>query len=84
MYCLVLEFKNLKKVQKIKDKVIEVNKLKEQSDRLYENAIRELYQNENDSIQILKWSNIYETVKDCFDLCENIADCIEEVLLKNT
>lgn len=84
VFDLVVEFKNFKKMKEIKEKVIEVNKLEEQADRLYEKSIRELYKTETDSIQILKWSNIYETLEDCFDECEEIADCIEDVILKNT
>ena len=84
VYNLVVEFKNIKKMREIKEKVIEVNNLEEQADRLYENSIRELYKNERDLIQIVKWSNIYETLEDCFDACEEIADCIEDVILKNT
>ena len=80
---LVIEFKNLKKIQEIKDKIVEINKIEEQADRLYEKSIKELYKNEKDLIQIVKWSKIYETVEDCFDACENIADYIEEVLVKN-
>lgn len=84
VYDLVVEFKSFKKMKEIKEKVIEVNKIEEQADRLYEKSIRELYKNEKDLIQIVKWSNIYETLEDCFDACEDIADCIEDVLLKNT
>lgn len=84
VWSLLVEFKNFKKMKEIKEKVIEVNKIEEQADRLYEKSIRELYTNETDSIQIIKWSNIYETLEDCFDECEEIADCIEDVVLKNT
>lgn len=83
VYNLVIAMKNLKNAKDIKENVIEVNKLEEQADRLYEEAIRKLYQNENNAIQIIKWSKIYESIENCFDACENIADCIEEVLLKN-
>ena len=84
VYDLVVELKNLKKVKEIKDKVIEINEIEEQSDRLYEESIRNLYKNEKDVVEILKWSNIYNTVEECFDACEVIAYCIEEVLVKNT
>lgn len=84
VYELIIELKNLKKIKEIKEKVIEVNKIEEQADRLYENSIRELHKNEKDPVQIIKWSNIYGTVEECFDACESIADCVEEVLLKNT
>lgn len=81
---LIVEFKNLKKIKEIKDKIIEINKIEEQADRFYEESIKELYKNEKDFIQIVKWSKVYETVEECFDACENIADCIEEVLVKNS
>lgn len=84
VYNLVLELKNLKKIKEIKDKVIEVNRIEEQADRLYEKSIRELYRNEKEPVQIIKWSNIYGTVENCFDACEKIAECIENVLVKNS
>lgn len=84
VYDLIEELKNLKKVEEIKNKVIEVNKLEEDADRLYEKSIKELYVNQKDVVEILKWSNIYETVEDCFDACESIAYTVEEILVKNT
>ena len=82
-YELVVEMKNMKNIQAIKEKVIEVNKFEEQADALYQNTIKNLYQNEKDPIQVIRWSNIYNIIEECFDACENIADCVEEVLLKN-
>lgn len=83
VYDLVIAMKNLKNAKEIKNEVVEVNKLEEQADRLYEESIRKLYISENNAIQIIKWSKIYESIENCFDACENIADCVEEVLLKN-
>lgn len=82
-YELVVEMKNLKNVKEVKEKVIEVNGLEEQADRLYEDSIRELYKNEKDPIQVIKWAHMYESIENGFDACENIAQCIEEVFLKN-
>ena len=82
-YNLVVIMNNLKNAKEIKEKVIEVNKLEEEADRLYENSIRELYKTQKDPIEVIKWSNMYNVLENCFDACENIADCIEEVLLKN-
>ncbi len=84
VYDLVVELKNLKKTEDIKNKVIEVNKIEEQADRLYENSIRELYKNEKDAVEIVKWTNIYRMIENsCFDACERIAECIDNVLVKN-
>ena len=84
VYDLIIQLNNLKKIEEIRDKVIEVNKLEEDADRLYEKSIKDLYSNQKDVVEILKWSNIYETVEDCFDACESIAYTVEEILVKNT
>lgn len=84
VYDLVLELKNIKKIKEIKDKVIEVNRIEEQADRLYEKSIRELYRNDKEPVQVIKWTNIYGTVENCFDACEKIAECIDNVLVKNS
>lgn len=84
VYNLIIEFKNLKKVKEIKERVIEINKIEEEADRLYEESIRRLYKNEKDAVKIIIWSNIYSTIEDCFDACEDIADGIDDVLLKNS
>ena len=84
LYDLIIEFKNFKKIQEIKQKVVEVNKIEEQADRIYEKAIKQLYQEEKDAIRIMKLSNIYEIIENGFDSCELIADLIDDVLLKNS
>ncbi len=83
-YELVVEMNNLKNAKEIKEKVVEVNKLEEQADRQYEKSMVELYKTKANPIQVIKWSNMYGIMEECFDACENIADCIEEVLLKNS
>ncbi len=80
---LVIVMKNLKASADIKAKVVEVNQIEEQADKLYENSVRELYKTETDAIQLIKYSNMYAGIENCFDACENIAECVEEVLLKN-
>ena len=82
-YDLVVKMNNLKNIKEIKEKVIEVNKFEDEGDKLYENATRKLFETEQNPVQVIKWSNIYNGLENCFDACENIADCVEEVLLKN-
>ena len=76
-------FKNIKKYDETKKLIIDINNLEEQGDRLYENAIKNLYNTQKDAIEILKWHKIYERIEKCIDSCESVADCVEEVLMKN-
>ena len=82
-YELLVEFKTMKNIKLIQSKAIEVNNLEEQGDRMYENAIKELFAKEKQPTDIIRWTNIYQALENCFDACENVADCIEEVLMKN-
>ena len=80
MFC---RFKNMKKFDDIKEKVIVVNKIEEEGDMLYQKAIKKLYK-ENDPIEIIKWTTLYNCLEECFDSCEGVADCVEEILMKNS
>ncbi len=77
-------FKNFKKLEIIKEKVIEINHLEEQGDKLFENAMSKLYSEKADTIEIIKWTTIYNCLENTIDACERIGDCIEDVVMKNS
>ena len=76
-------FRDIKKYEQTKNLIIEINHLEEQGDKLYENAIKNLYITEQNPVEILKWHNIYGTLEDSIDSFENVADCVEEIIMKN-
>jgi len=78
------EFKNFKNVELINEKVIQVNKLEELGDRIYEKIMSMLYANEQNPIELIKWTNIYNCLENTIDSCEVIGDCIEDVVMKNS
>jgi len=75
---------DLKHPELIKEKVIVVNKLEEQGDRIYERIISNLYKEEKDPIELIKWINIYKCFEETIDSCEEISDCIQDVIMKNS
>ena len=81
---MFLEFKQFKKPDLVKEKVIEVNDLEEKGDRAYEKAMTELYKNEKDAINLVKWTNIYNCLESAIDCCEQVSDCVEDVILTNS
>ena len=76
-------FKNSKKYEQTKNIVIEINNLEVQGDRLFENSINNLYSNETNAIEVLKWHTIYECIENCIDSFESVADYVEEIIMKN-
>ena len=52
-------------------------------DDLYKEAIKELFESD-DAIQIIKLKDIYETMETASDRCVDVADVIEDIVLKYT
>ena len=79
-----LDLKNFKKTELINEKVIEVNKLEEQGDRAFEKLMTNLYRDEKDVMTLIRWTKIYNCLENTIDSCEEIADVIQNVAMKNS
>ncbi|MGB5995359.1 MAG: DUF47 family protein [Candidatus Deferrimicrobiaceae bacterium] len=62
---------------------VEVNSLENEADRVSRDAIALLFEQEKDPIFVLKWKEIYETLETATDMCEDAANVLEGVALKN-
>ena len=65
------------------DHCIEVNRLENVADDQCRELIAELFEQERDPVQIIKWKEIIETLEFAADKCEDVANVIESVTLKN-
>ena len=75
---------DLKHPELVEEKLVIVNRLEEQGDRVYEKIISNLYKEEKDPIELIKWVNIYKCFEETIDSCEQISDCIQDVIMKNS
>nr|MDD6335310.1 DUF47 family protein [bacterium] len=80
----VREFRNFRSSKTIKDMIIEVNTLESHGDGLHAQAIRRLFAQENDVRTIMIWQHVFDGFELCFDACEDVADIIASVIMKNT
>ncbi|MEK6778723.1 MAG: DUF47 family protein [Candidatus Deferrimicrobiota bacterium] len=72
-----------KNMGEVYDHCVEVNSLENEADRVCRDAIAYLFDHEKDPITILKWKEIYETLETATDRCEDAANVLEGVALKN-
>lgn len=77
-------FENFKKAEIVKEKTIAINVLEEKADRMFEKAMKKLYKEETDPVEIIKWTTIYNCMENTTDACEKIADSLEDVVMKNS
>lgn len=62
---------------------VETNSLENEADHLRQAAISELFATEKDPIELIKWKEIYEILERVTDKCEDAANILESVVLKN-
>jgi len=79
-----VEFKNFKKSKELPKLLVEINHVEEEGDALYQKAMKDLFLMEKDPIEVIKWQNIFGTLEDVLDACENVADAMEGVIVKNS
>ncbi len=75
----------LKRSQEILDLCIEINRLENEADRTYRHALATLYQADaapTQTLEILKWRDIYDNLETATDRCEDIANILEGVVLE--
>jgi hypothetical protein len=63
--------------------IIEINRLENESDRICRTLIAQLFEEEKDPLQIIKWKEIFEVIETAVDKCEDVSNVIESVILKN-
>jgi predicted phosphate transport protein (TIGR00153 family) len=71
------------KLEPISEYCVEVNALENEADRVCREAISKLFDEEKDAIQLIKWKEIYETLERATDKCEDAANILESVVVKN-
>ncbi len=62
---------------------VEINALENEADRVCRQAISTLFAEEKDPIDLIKWKEIYETLEKATDKCEDAANILESVVVKN-
>jgi predicted phosphate transport protein (TIGR00153 family) len=75
-----LRAKNYSHVQ---EHCIEINRLENRIDRTFRDALGKLFDDMKDPLLIIKWKEIYEHLENASDRCEDVANVLEGIVLKN-
>ena len=63
--------------------LMELRTLEDEGDRLNREAVSELFRTSDDAIAIIRWKDIHEALEEAVDACENAADVLEAIVVKN-
>lgn len=80
---LTANMEDRKNIKNLKASWIEVNRLENEGDKISRQAIASLFRNHLDPIEVIKWKELYEHLEAAIDKCEDAANIVEAVILKN-
>jgi uncharacterized protein len=79
----VRSLRDLKQSKRVLDLCIEINKQENKADLVYRTALSRLFKYEKDPILVMKWRDIYDQLENATDVCEDVANIIEGVVLEH-
>jgi len=71
------------KTELMNEYCVEINSLENEADRVKHEVISRLFGEEKDPITLIKWKEIYEILELTTDKCEDVANILESLVLKN-
>ena len=75
--------RNMKDARIVNAKARELKKLEEEGDALYHDAMGALFTPGADPITVIKWKELYDNIEDALDHCEDVANVLQSIALKN-
>lgn len=80
----VKELKNFKNVKNIKQACSKINKLENKSDSVYNKAVFEIFENETDVKNIIKYKEVLSVLDSATDKCKSVANVLESISVKHS
>lgn len=80
---MISHLRDMRDPEDVRRKVLEVHRMENEADRIERHALADLFDNQPDAVQIIKWKNIIEVLESANDKCEDVANIIEGIVLKN-
>ena len=69
--------------QPVHPHAVEINRIENEADRAYQNAVAQLFEAETDPVTIIKWKEVFDVLEQVTDFCEDVANLIEGVVVKH-
>jgi predicted phosphate transport protein (TIGR00153 family) len=62
---------------------VEINRLENEADRIHQQAVSRLFDDERDPLTVIKWKETLDFLEDAIDRCEDVANVLEGVMVKH-
>lgn len=80
---LMTELKIMKKSKTLPQIIKDINHFEDQGDLIFRDAISELFNGRTAELEVIKWKEVFEKLEGCLNSCENLANIVDGVVMKN-
>jgi uncharacterized protein len=80
---IVRGLRDMKNAPMILEACVEINTIENAGDQILRTAVGELFEKETDPIELIKWKEIFERFEETLDICEDVSNIVEGIVLKN-
>ena len=80
---IIHALRDMKNASLILQTSVEINTLENAGDVILRTTMAHLFENEKDVRELIKWKEIHERIEEAIDVCEDVSNIVEGIVLKN-
>jgi predicted phosphate transport protein (TIGR00153 family) len=80
---IIHALRDMKNASLILQTSVEINTLENAGDVILRTIMANLFENEKDVRELIKWKEIHERIEEAIDVCEDVSNIVEGIVLKN-
>lgn len=80
----VRDMRSMKNVQRVREAIVRINSLENHADDLFDEAIARLFAEASDPLELIKTKEVLSSLETATDKCEDVANVLESILVKNS
>lgn len=80
----VKELKDMKNLKAISDACKKINKLESKADNVFDKAVADIFENETDAKNIIKYKEVLSALESASDKCKSVSNVLESLVVKHS
>ncbi|WP_267739884.1 DUF47 domain-containing protein [Myroides injenensis] len=78
----LLELKDMKNLDKLAEVCKNISRLERKADKVFDKAVADIFENENNAIEIIKYKEVMTALETATDSCRDVANVLETITVK--
>jgi predicted phosphate transport protein (TIGR00153 family) len=80
----IKDLKDMKNHKSIKETCKKINKLESKADYVFDKAVADIFENENDAKNIIKYKEVLSALESASDKCKSVSNVMEQISVKHS